>query len=462
MDSPHSDKVETRFSTPVSDLDDHRNQSPIPPVHHTSFSVQDGVVRARRNSGATMERPDLLTVVEPLCTSETVARDFEHAIVDDDKSGVEDTSALTPNPDGTSLAARRGFSRRVQQKLEESDRTRDVSPSSSRSISPPNSVDAFAEPRRRERANTFGSKVPSEFNLQLQRTISGGSRRSRRRRPTFSSADARQLDLKVEGDRPEEDVCFPQPEEPSKTFKIDYEEMEEFVAEYNRGRPSDSLRRMHSYGSHGSASGLTRHDIPKIVKYAASPERQGSSLDVKANGQPDEKRQERAPITEPLSTVPESNRFSFFSSELEQTIYAPELGDLIMPDESFRDLFELTSENGAWWLDVMNPTEAELEMFQKAFGIHRLTAEDIERQEIREKVELFKQYYFVCFRSFYQMDKTSEDYLEPVNVYMVVFREGILTFTYATSPHAAEVRRRIGKLRNYINLTADWICYAMV
>ena len=60
------------------------------------------------------------------------------------------------------------------------------------------------------------------------------------------------------------------------------------------------------------------------------------------------------------------------------------------------------------------------------------------------------------------MDKDSEDYLKPVNIYMVVFREGILTFTYAPSPHAAHVRKRIGNLRNYINLTADWICYAML
>jgi magnesium transporter len=60
------------------------------------------------------------------------------------------------------------------------------------------------------------------------------------------------------------------------------------------------------------------------------------------------------------------------------------------------------------------------------------------------------------------MDKNSEDYMEPVNVYMVVFREGILTFTYTQSPHAANVRKRIGKLRDYMALTADWICYAMI
>ena len=52
--------------------------------------------------------------------------------------------------------------------------------------------------------------------------------------------------------------------------------------------------------------------------------------------------------------------------------------------------------------------------------------------------------------------------MEPVNVYMVVFREGVITITYEHSPHAANVRKRIGKLRDYMALTADWICYAMM
>ncbi|KAI9742729.1 MAG: D-lactate ferricytochrome c oxidoreductase, partial [Chaenotheca gracillima] len=62
------------------------------------------------------------------------------------------------------------------------------------------------------------------------------------------------------------------------------------------------------------------------------------------------------------------------------------------------------------------------------------------------------------------MDKTNEDYMEPVNVYVVVFREGALSFTFCNSPHGANVRRRIGKLRDDISnsLSSDWICYAMI
>lgn len=156
------------------------------------------------------------------------------------------------------------------------------------------------------------------------------------------------------------------------------------------------------------------------------------------------------------------NRFTFFSSEADDTIHASELGDLLMPGETFRDLFELGPDGGVWWLDMLNPSEEEVFAICKAFGVHPLTREDITTQETREKVELFRSYYFVCFRSFYQEDKTSEMFMEPINVYAVVFREGLLTFTFCANPHAANVRKRIGRLRDYVNLSSDWICYALM
>ena len=114
-----------------------------------------------------------------------------------------------------------------------------------------------------------------------------------------------------------------------------------------------------------------------------------------------------------------------------------------------------------WWLDIYSPTEAEMKVISKAFGIHPLTAEDIMVQEQREKVELFRHYYFVNYRSFDQ-DQDSENFLEPVNMYVVVFREGVLSFHFSVTPHPANVRRRIRQLRDYLILSSDWISYAII
>ena len=114
-----------------------------------------------------------------------------------------------------------------------------------------------------------------------------------------------------------------------------------------------------------------------------------------------------------------------------------------------------------FWLDVLSPTEVEMRVIQKTFGIHPLTAEDILMQEAREKVELFRNYYFVNYRTFEQ-DQGNDDYLEPVDMYVVVFREGVISFHFSMTPHPANVRRRIRQLKDYLVLTADWISYAII
>jgi len=118
-------------------------------------------------------------------------------------------------------------------------------------------------------------------------------------------------------------------------------------------------------------------------------------------------------------------------------------------------------ERPTFWLDVLSPTEAEMKVLAKAFGIHQLTSEDILMEEPREKVELFPQYYFVNYRTFEQ-DKDSEDYMEPVNMYIIVFRTGVITFHHSLSPHPANVRRRIRQLSDYMSPSADWISYAII
>lgn len=102
-----------------------------------------------------------------------------------------------------------------------------------------------------------------------------------------------------------------------------------------------------------------------------------------------------------------------------------------------------------------------MKVLAKAFGIHQLTSEDILMEEPREKVELFPQYYFVNYRTFEQ-DKDSEDYMDPVNMYIIVFRTGVITFHHSLSPHPANVRRRIRQLSDYMSPSADWISYAII
>lgn len=266
-----------------------------------------------------------------------------------------------------------------------------------------------------------------------------------------------------------EDVCLP-PEDPPNTYTIDFEDLEEFVAQTHTktpvahpfaqrfARPNNAEAEKRIF--HDLRDGEGIHGIPtessgKHGRDAVEPEEKSHEKDDGIESSEEE-------LEGVESNEPQQNRFTFFSSEIDETVHAPELGGLLMPDETFRDLFELGPEGGVWWLDMLNPFEEEISAICSAFRVHPLTREDITTQETREKVELFRSYYFLCFRSFYDVEKESEDYLEPINIYAVVFREGLLTFSFCQNRHAANVRKRIGRLRDYVNLSADWICYALI
>ncbi|KAA8643145.1 hypothetical protein EYZ11_007893 [Aspergillus tanneri] len=467
-ESPRSEKYMclTRFSTPVPELDDHRFQLDHPRIEAAPDLSLSGQNPAQQ--GIILETPqrqDLLHVQDALREG-SYSRDFEQAIVDDDRSA-KDIAGLgrrfSIEPTGTTRHART-FSR-THQDLANMSRQSSVS---ARSTSPPNSVEAFADPRRRERANTLESHAAPDLEAILQRTVSGGTHP---RCPTFSNASAvrpQPGDIQLDST---DDTCVPSFEQPGRIPVIDYEELEEFVALNQKSKPITD-RRKHSLSSQSRKPrifydlrpGAQKPDVNEMERSSSTCQSSDDAMDPDFKGNEkcfDDSINEKQ-LLENLKNENEPSRFGFFSSESQSTVHAAELGDLVLPGDTFRDLFQLGPDGGVWWLDVLNPTEAEVGALSRAFSIHPLTTEDILTQEAREKVELFKQYYFVCFRTFYQMDKTSEQFMEPVNFYMVVFRDGVLSFSFTDNPHASSVRKRIGKLRDYVSLSSDWICYAMI
>ncbi|ODV88578.1 hypothetical protein CANCADRAFT_28553 [Tortispora caseinolytica NRRL Y-17796] len=118
-----------------------------------------------------------------------------------------------------------------------------------------------------------------------------------------------------------------------------------------------------------------------------------------------------------------------------------------------------------FWLDILNPTDSEMKILSRTFGIHPLTAEDIMLGESREKIEIFGDYYLIVSSTMQQRirsQKYMSRVLEPVNLYIVVFKEGVLTFHHSPLAHPANVRRRIRQLREHISVSADWIAYALI
>ncbi|OBA16996.1 cora-domain-containing protein [Metschnikowia bicuspidata var. bicuspidata NRRL YB-4993] len=324
----------------------------------------------------------------------------------------------------------------------------------------------------------------------------------RERRPSRSSVD---LEADSHASRSsqetEEDVCFPMLREHVRINGIDFDEIEDFINEeresqqHVKEQEASLVEKMSPGGiaqTSGSLAGTASVKSKNAIKYSpknillktsnafskkskASPAESSSVYDASCKAKASDS-SEDAFVDDKHDDTSSDNvkfggtrindgevelpdRFSFFHSDNEETIHSPDLPSLISPGNTVRELFK--NGEGTWWLDCTCPTDAEMKTLAKAFGIHPLTAEDIRMQESREKVELFRNYYFVCFHTF-EPDKESEDYLEPIYVYIVVFREGVLTFHFSPVLHPANVRRRVRQLRDYVDVSADWIGYAMI
>ncbi|CUS07671.1 unnamed protein product [Tuber aestivum] len=358
-------------------------------------------------------------------THSLIHTDYEQAMLDDDTR--DDRSAISPDDCGDRQYGL-PFPSRASSWV-----------ASSRSPSPQNSAEAFPNPeqrRREDRSTTLSSSRGSA--LVLRRAIS--------RRPTFTED---QTAAKGSSDEAlttaEEEVCFWTPDESKIGGGNDFEERYEFVADQSRAKPCERWK----IGTCGDIIGSRYFDQIKAKDdLSAAPGSVGKE----------------APIS---STSPTNNENAEFWNTPttprhrrgDAMIHAPEIGDLPRDGETLHELFR--GRQGVWWLDCYDSTAEGLAMLMKAFAIHPVTFEDIWVQETREKVELFRSYHFVCFRSFVQ-NKNSSDFLDPVNVYTIVFSEGVLSFRFAPSPHSTNVRKLISQPRNYVAFSSDWICYALM
>lgn len=412
---------DTGYDTPVPELDDHRQHANAQRAERPRRGTFDSLYGARH--------------LEPEPGNPSIrVRDFEEAILDEEGDNVQ------PTP-------RHGRRPTVESSVD------------GRSISPPNSVKAFAEARRREREMSF-SEARNDGEEVLGRTMSISSRRSHRsRRSHGGDADNRSF---LTNKTAEEDVCYPLQEKHPKQhdLRIDFEYLEDFINEERAERAARAQVPTEGFKDLRQTSTLTK---PTQLVTVDGDILEMPSDDSVAN----EKMSLEAAAPPPPKAQPhhvDNTRFSFFSSAWESTIHAAEMGDLVLPGEDIRGLFELPEDEtgGVWWLNVNNATKEEVYGLGKAFGVHPLTIEDIVTQEAREKIELFPSYYFACFRSFNVVDEPDGKEYEPFNIYVIVFREGTLSFSFAPNSHASQVRKRITALKDYVSLSSDWICYALM
>jgi magnesium transporter len=151
---------------------------------------------------------------------------------------------------------------------------------------------------------------------------------------------------------------------------------------------------------------------------------------------------------------------SLFSTQLDAIAHALSIQSLKSTYPTLDLLLRTDMPSGLWWLHVTSPTDEDIESLSRMLDIHPLTTEDIKIREPREKTELFGPYYFVSLRPPKQLEAVVR--ASSLSVYAIVFRGGILSFSFDDSQHTENVLGRIKEQRSHFPLTSDWICYALM
>ncbi|GAB1193518.1 hypothetical protein APSETT444_002739 [Aspergillus pseudonomiae] len=168
-------------------------------------------------------------------------------------------------------------------------------------------------------------------------------------------------------------------------------------------------------------------------------------------------------------------RFSYFSSQTQEVISSSSWAD-IFSDQFIKHLQESERTKGnVWWLDISDATEQDVDFVSQVLSIHPLTAEDITMREPREKVEVFRNYYLISFQTLVNFAVKNEEKDNPkssaesfsstpssAGCYILVFKNGAVTFSPSGNGHITRVRDRIRRHPDQATLSGDWVCYALI
>jgi magnesium transporter len=109
------------------------------------------------------------------------------------------------------------------------------------------------------------------------------------------------------------------------------------------------------------------------------------------------------------------------------------------------------------WLDVNDPSEADLERLRQEFHFHPLALEDIARGHQRPKVDTYDDYYFVIL---YSADHDATTF-RPHDLYLVWGKNYVVTLHRDNMPVIAETRKRWQAAGEHGQLGVPFLVYTL-
>ena len=114
------------------------------------------------------------------------------------------------------------------------------------------------------------------------------------------------------------------------------------------------------------------------------------------------------------------------------------------------------------WLDVVEPTDADLALLQREFALHPLTIEDVQHRHQRPKVELFKDYAFVVLRALDPGDADDTEEPREMEVHAFVGPRFLVSLRYDPAFDMREVVRRWERQPELLALGGGFAAYVLI
>lgn len=127
--------------------------------------------------------------------------------------------------------------------------------------------------------------------------------------------------------------------------------------------------------------------------------------------------------------------------------------------ENLADNISVIFKTSFFWLNVFNPTDADLQALGIMFNIHDLTLLDIKERNTDEKIEVFKHYTFISMKL---IEPSSSEAAEDVDFNILVFRDFVLTFHDKPWVSVQDTFNFIDLLSQHTALTPSWVLYSIV
>lgn len=112
-------------------------------------------------------------------------------------------------------------------------------------------------------------------------------------------------------------------------------------------------------------------------------------------------------------------------------------------------------------MDILNPTEEEIDLAAATFSLGPITVADIKNQTAREKVETFRRYYVACFHPLQHALEAPKQSVTHARTFAVVFPTGLLSFTFLPALHGHRTRE-LNRPSDSASLDSEWICCALL